>query len=135
MLGCVCEQPSNTGACTMNKLRDALRVLDLEHSFVACDQQIQCAPVGHRDKLLTNWKEHTLRPTFKQLSRRHHPDVGGDDETMKKLSEAFNFLKDLKCVHQQQLQPQTVVVFHNFSTSTSTSATGSGCTFTWTVTF
>lgn len=36
----------------------------------------------------------TINEAFRKLSKKHHPDVGGDEEMFKQLSEAYDILRD-----------------------------------------
>ena len=44
---------------------------------------------------------------YKRLALKHHPDVGGDEETFKRLNAAWELLHDI-----QVAQPQRVTVIH-----------------------
>ena len=35
-----------------------------------------------------------MKKSYKKLCIKHHPDKGGDEEVFKKISEAYNILKD-----------------------------------------
>lgn len=53
----------------------------------------------------------TAKKRFKELSRKHHPDLTGDDEMMKKISNAKSLLDKLEpCQRKQIPQPPPVQV-------------------------
>jgi curved DNA-binding protein CbpA len=35
-----------------------------------------------------------IKKAYRNLSKQHHPDVGGDEEVFKKISHAYNILSD-----------------------------------------
>ena len=37
-----------------------------------------------------------IKKTYRKLSKKHHPDMGGDDEMFKKINEAYSVLGDEK---------------------------------------
>jgi preprotein translocase subunit Sec63 len=53
--------------------------------------------VGPRDSL------EEIHAAYRRLSRRYHPDVGGDEENMKLLNEAYNVLRKYDSRHQYEM--------------------------------
>lgn len=41
---------------------------------------------------LTSWNKETLKKRYRELSHKYHPDLGGDEEMMKKVNAAFQIL-------------------------------------------
>ena len=37
-----------------------------------------------------------IKKTYRKLSKKHHPDMGGDDEMFKKINEAYSVFGDEK---------------------------------------
>jgi hypothetical protein len=58
------------------RLETWLRSLEVR----SCWQVLGCSPVDD---------EHTIRERYLALARQHHPDRGGDAETMRALNEAY----------------------------------------------
>lgn len=42
----------------------------------------------------SSWMERIIKAGFRELAKRHHPDVGGTDSEMRELNAAFEALKE-----------------------------------------
>jgi len=58
-----------------------------------------------------NADQDTIKKAYRSLAKKHHPDKGGNDETFKKVSEAYDVLGDE--VKRNQYDNQRRNPFHN----------------------
>ena len=81
-----------------------------------------------------------IRKAYRRLALKHHPDRGGDEQRMKEINEAYEYLMKNKETYDEQLKPRkpvlrrqgfTIVVngFGYGFQSSATTATGTTCTF------
>jgi len=98
------------------KLHQAIQVLGLMREL---HRMAQAKSFQEALQSLEELKQKAKR-NFKELSRKHHPDVGGNEETMKELSAAFDFVKKV-AIKEPRPQPVFQVVRVNFGGYTTTS--------------
>lgn len=67
----------------------------------------------------------------KALARKHHPDLGGSLETMQRINEAWNFVKQLQVIEAPPPQPVFVNINFGFDSAESTSASAHWGTRSW----
>lgn len=81
-----------------NKMNAALRLLGLEQTW---QQLMGLRPQSAEEAgaFLAAWKDKALKPSYRELARKYHPDQHPDDavaeQKMKEVSEAFNLLREL----------------------------------------
>jgi SPX domain protein involved in polyphosphate accumulation len=109
------------------KLHDAIELLDVRQSFV--DIMATAKNLEQARANLEQFKR-TANDAYKQKALEHHPDRGGNEETMKKLSAAIAEIKNMRILEPKP-QPVIRVVFRQTGFGGYTSATGTTTATGW----
>lgn len=97
---------------------DKLSILSNARSFEEAQQKLKSF-------------QEEAKKSFKDLSRKYHPDLGGDEEQMKALSAAYDEIKKIR-IQPPQPQPIFRVIYintggmwsHSSTSTTTTTVTG-----------